>query len=607
MTVTETPTSVLGADFVDSDFDEPVAHIPRHLILIYSTPRTGSTMVCDLIRRTGACVPHEYLQNFQYRPALEARWRVSPGDDAAYARALIRHRTGPAGHLGINLHARHLDSWRRFKDHLPPFERVTHLRVTREDRDAQAVSYFLAKGTGSWNTSFGDPVQQPSYDARRIHKLERRLDRDEQVLDRYLSGIAAPVATFTYERVISDPSSVPAAVEGLPGVRQAEGVAPQSDPVKRLYLSRYRRRHRLPSIVLGRLPRLVCFPKSRDNPYQTLLYKAFPNIADVDYLMPSRILKDLQATLRGAQVAHVHWEEGVFWGAKSEAEAAARAALVLRCLDRFASRGGRIVWTVHNAEVRTCAECLPHARDLRGFLAARADAVHAHSKAGVNLAVGELGVPPDRIILVPHPSYAGHYATAEASTPEPHALKTAPRRFLFFGTLKEYKGFDELLQAFVDPRVLASKATLTIAGKGTPEQRRRIEHVLEPMGRRLQFDLNPVEDDMVARHFRAADFLVQPYRETLSSGIAALAMTFALPVVAPRSGGFVSSVAEPNRPLLYGPDEVLGLPKALLRAMSLPAGDYSVLTAAARRMALTRSPMRVSAQLLQALGDRSFL
>ncbi|MEZ4597387.1 MAG: glycosyltransferase [Chloroflexota bacterium] len=45
-----------------------------------------------------------------------------------------------------------------------------------------------------------------------------------------------------------------------------------------------------------------------------------------------------------------------------------------------------------------------------------------------------------------------------------------------------------------------------------------------------------VPDDRMQVFLRAADVMVLPYRDVLTSGSAILAMTFGLPVVAPRIG-----------------------------------------------------------------------
>jgi beta-1,4-mannosyltransferase len=64
---------------------------------------------------------------------------------------------------------------------------------------------------------------------------------------------------------------------------------------------------------------------------------------------------------------------------------------------------------------------------------------------------------------------------------------------------------------------------------------------------------------------RAADAVVLPYRDVLTSGSAILAMTFGLPVVAPRIGCLPEALDGCS--ILYDPDRPPGLRAALDEAL----------------------------------------
>ena len=84
-------------DFADAQFDRDVGTPPRTLLLILSTPRSGSTLACNLLHQAGVCTAHEYFQPYQIRPAMMRRWGLTEEDDAGYCAALARYRISPNG------------------------------------------------------------------------------------------------------------------------------------------------------------------------------------------------------------------------------------------------------------------------------------------------------------------------------------------------------------------------------------------------------------------------------------------------------------------------------------------------------------------------------
>lgn len=178
--------AIPSQDFVSPDYDELASKPPTTLLLIYSTPRSGSTLVCDYVRRAGLCVPHEYFHKWVYRPILESRWQISKGDDEAFVKKLVENRTSQCGWLGINLHANYLSEWQKAIQFLPKsIERTVEIRVKRRDSYAQAVSYFWERETGAWSSAYRE-ARRPSYDIARLAQGFGRLREMEQQLDSFL-------------------------------------------------------------------------------------------------------------------------------------------------------------------------------------------------------------------------------------------------------------------------------------------------------------------------------------------------------------------------------------------------------------------------------------
>jgi glycosyltransferase involved in cell wall biosynthesis len=68
----------------------------------------------------------------------------------------------------------------------------------------------------------------------------------------------------------------------------------------------------------------------------------------------------------------------------------------------------------------------------------------------------------------------------------------------------------------------------------------------------------------VQYYMRACDVCVLPYRQVTTSGAAILALSFGVPVVAPRMGCFVDLIGE-DRGVLFDPDHPASLAEALER------------------------------------------
>jgi D-inositol-3-phosphate glycosyltransferase len=127
------------------------------------------------------------------------------------------------------------------------------------------------------------------------------------------------------------------------------------------------------------------------------------------------------------------------------------------------------------------------------------------------------------------------------------------RRILFFGKVRKYKGLWVLLEAM--PKVLDSlECELTVVGEfyDPVEKYREIIERLG-IGRHVRIEDRYVPNEEVARVFSEADVLVLPYVSASSSGVAQIAFSNGLPVIASRAGGLSEAVAENVNGLLFPP------------------------------------------------------
>jgi trehalose 2-sulfotransferase len=80
---------------------------------------------------------------------------------------------------------------------------ITWVRIGREDRLRQAVSWVRAEQTGAWVRTM-DELAAPTYDATRIADKLARIDEAEVGWDRYLTERGAAPLTITYEQLDAD-------------------------------------------------------------------------------------------------------------------------------------------------------------------------------------------------------------------------------------------------------------------------------------------------------------------------------------------------------------------------------------------------------------------
>jgi glycosyltransferase involved in cell wall biosynthesis len=209
-------------------------------------------------------------------------------------------------------------------------------------------------------------------------------------------------------------------------------------------------------------------------------------------------------------------------------------------------RGYRIVWTVHEVDVHDLSRHTWLHAASRRLLWRLTDIVFAHSPPVLAEATRRWGRKP-HAHLIPIGSYAGAYedtidrqgARARLGLPE------AAFVFVFFGSVRPYKGIDLLIDAFHAVRRDHADAHLVIAGKPyssefESEVRRRAGD--DP---NLHLVLTYIPDADVQVYLRAADCFVAPYKYIETCSAIYLALAFDLPVIIKSEGNVVDFADQP--------------------------------------------------------------
>lgn len=313
-------------------------------------------------------------------------------------------------------------------------------------------------------------------------------------------------------------------------------------------------------IVLG------YFPVARMNPFQSLLYSR----ASAHGVMPVATprLEDLVG-LRGAgalgahAVAHLHWTSPVLAGCSTTEDACQRAEEFLRFINELQNGGIRVMWTVHNR--------LPHNAPfpdveaaMRQELATAADVVHVMTTDTIQLVADLYCLPENRLVLAEHPSYVGAYPVHHDRQLARFETGFARDDFVIgmLGSIQPYKGIEEFAAALHEITAKDPRVRGLVAGIPGRDESSRVlaESIIGEVS--LKVLPTKLSDADIARLTIASDVVALPYRATLNSGAALMALSLGVPIVAPRLGQF-TELADLGFCLGYAPNDPRGLKSAL--------------------------------------------
>jgi glycosyltransferase involved in cell wall biosynthesis len=276
-----------------------------------------------------------------------------------------------------------------------------------------------------------------------------------------------------------------------------------------------------------------------------------------------------RARAREADVVHFQW-------------------LAVQQLDlHLLPRGRPLVLTAHDILPR---EPRAGQRRAQARLYERFDAVVVHSEHGRERLTAELGVPRERVHVIPHGALVhlrdGPVASVPWTTDRPVVL--------FFGLLRSYKGLDVLLEAWRG----IEDAELWVVGM--PRMDTAALHAAAPAN--VRFLERFVSDAELRACFARADLVVLPYREIDQSGVLFTALAFGKPLLLSDAGGF-PELADKGAARVVRAGDASALHDALAellgdadareemagRARALADGEYAWDAIAARTLALYES------------------
>lgn len=307
----------------------------------------------------------------------------------------------------------------------------------------------------------------------------------------------------------------------------------------------------------------------RANPYAALLAQA---LAPLDVQCEAGFRENLtsdwiRGNARSYDVIHLHWPSGLYESGTLEASLA-RGAEMMDALILARSMGCRIVWTMHNLYPHDSAT---HKLDhlLRLAITSIASAVIVHCEHARQL-LKRVFHRENGVFTAPHGHFQAPYRN-DLSIPNARrvlGLEDHHFAFLFFGTVRENKGVDHLLDVF---RALpGDHLRLIFAARVCSDYAvRLVARSRELDARLIPYETERFANDEFQGFYNAADVAVFPFTDILTSGSAITALGFYCPVVVPALGCLPELVDE-STGYLYDPREPGALHACLQRAAAGP-------------------------------------
>lgn len=148
---------------------------------------------------------------------------------------------------------------------------------------------------------------------------------------------------------------------------------------------------------------------------------------------------------------------------------------------------------------------------------------------------------------------------------------------LFFGTIRPYKGLEDLIRAFdaIPPEEI-NKYWLTIVGETWEGWTLPAELIANSRyADRITFINRYVRDEEVSSFFAAADAVVLPYHRSSASGPLHIAMSQGLPIVVTNVGGLTEVVTNYEGAILIPPQNPVALQAALAKVITMRGQSFA--------------------------------
>jgi beta-1,4-mannosyltransferase len=287
--------------------------------------------------------------------------------------------------------------------------------------------------------------------------------------------------------------------------------------------------------------KIIAFPRD-DIAYNECLYAA---VKDLGVVVENGAWAGrwLHKNVAPGDLVHIHWPSFSYFDSGSRWQTYKNLARFCAVLALLRLRGARVVWTAHNLYPHEGGRGEWTHRFGRRVVIAAAEKIFAHGSSAKRILQTEFGIPPQKLIEVPHGNWIGYHPHTIGKAEARKTLGIDPATYVFciVGACRPYKNIEGLIDAF---RRIDGNCFLLIAGKfQSQEYQIRIEQLLAQLpSARFRLDAKFIATNEMQRYLVGSDALVLPYTEILTSGSAMLGLSFGIPVIAPNIGSLADVI-----------------------------------------------------------------
>lgn len=240
--------------------------------IICGTPRTGSTLLCDLLASTKRAGNPDSFYGRKFLAWWAGEWKLPSPDTMSerdynieYLNAAIKAGKGGTDIFGLRLMRENLGELSAVLDQIHPdlpsdrarlekaFGRILYLHLSRENKLAQAISLIKAEQTGLWHVAPDGteierlaPPKEPEYDFARISRELAELEGYDVAWNEWFEAQGITPLRIGYETLSADPAATLTRICEALGVKTPAadqvkpGVAKLSDETSLDWMRRYR-------------------------------------------------------------------------------------------------------------------------------------------------------------------------------------------------------------------------------------------------------------------------------------------------------------------------------------------------------------------------------
>ena len=189
----------------------------------------------------------------------------------------------------------------------------------------------------------------------------------------------------------------------------------------------------------------------------------------------------------------------------------------------------------------------------------RADAIIVHGNSLKNLLITK-GISPSKVHVIPHGEFSFYKKWAREEIKESKSI-------LCFGSIRDYKGLQFLIEAASQISNEIPEARIVIAGEG---EFSKYAALISAKEKQAVFEIHNrfIPDEEVAELFQKAAVVVLPYTDGSQTGVVPIAYSFGKPVVVTNVGSLAEAVDEGKTGFIVPPRDSKSLAQALIRLLN---------------------------------------